>query len=544
MRLSPREEDHLWLHMAGSVAQKRLARGLRLNYTESVALLATQVLEFIRDGKTVAELMTLGAQMLGRRQVMDGVAAMLDEVQVEGTFVDGTKLVTIHTPIAKVDGDLTLALYGSFLPVPQLEVFGPLSPTSIEPGAIMTPDTTIALNAGRKTRVLQLTNLSDRPIQIGSHYHLIEANPYLEMDRKQAYGHRLNIAAGTAVRFEPGDQKTVSIVPIGGHRIISGGNNVATGVVDESRVDAIVAKAVAKGFHHRVLDSKNLPRHVTQSGFHMCTMPRSVYAQTYGPTTGDIIRLGDTDLFICVENDLTTYGDECKFGGGKVIREGMGQASGRNASQVVDTIITNALIIDYTGIYKADIGIKNGMIVAIGKGGNPDVMDYVTTNLIVGVNTEVIAGEGLLLTAGGVDTHVHFICPQLCTEALSSGVTTLVGGGTGPATGTKATTCTPGPAHLKLMLLATDAMPLNIGLTSKGNTSSCVHKNIAQSYGLTKRIEAVRKCRGITKHDMKLNDALPVITVDPETYKVHADHHLLTCLPATSLPLAQRYFLF
>ncbi|KAL7692175.1 putative urease, beta subunit, urease, gamma/gamma-beta subunit, urease, beta subunit superfamily [Plasmopara halstedii] len=292
MKLSPREEDHLILHMAGIVAQKRLARGLRLNYSESVALIATQVLELIRDGKTVAELMMLGAQMLGRRQVMEGVAAMMDEIQVEGTFPDGTKLVTIHNPISSLNGNLSLALYGSFLPVPNLEIFGPVDTTqTIVPGEIITPDTNIILNVGRETRVLQLTNLSDRPIQVGSHYHLIEANPYLEMDRIVAYGHRLNIPAGTAVRFEPGDQKTVSIVPIAGNRVICGGNNLATGVVDTLKVDTIVANAVAQGFHHRKLDWTKVPDYATKPKFGICQMSRSVYAQTYGPTTNDKVRL-------------------------------------------------------------------------------------------------------------------------------------------------------------------------------------------------------------------------------------------------------------
>ncbi|TMW56341.1 hypothetical protein Poli38472_006351 [Pythium oligandrum] len=469
MRLSPREEDHLLLHTAGVLAQKRLARGLRLNYTEAVALLATQVLEFIRDGKSVAELMTLGTQLLGRRHVLDGVAEILDEVQVEGTFPDGTKLVTIHHPIATMDGNLSLALYGSFLPIPSLDRFPAPEAMVSTPGDVITPDEDIVLNGDRQVAALQITNLSDRPIQVGSHYHLIETNPYLEMDRKRAYGYRLNIPSGTAVRFEPGDQKTVSIVPIGGKKVITGGNNLASGVVDPAKVDAIVAKAVEQGFHHKAMEDA-----VAQSlgsALKLCRMPRSVYAQTYGPTTGDVVRLGDMDLYIAVEKDFTVYGDECKFGGGKVLREGMGQASGLFAHQVLDTIITNALVIDYTGIYKADIGIKNGLISGIGKGGNPDVMEGVMPNMIVGVNTEVIAGEGLILTAGGFDAHVHFICPQLCTEALASGLTTLVGGGTGPATGTNATTCTPGPNHMRLMLQATDSVPMNIGLTGKGNTS-------------------------------------------------------------------------
>jgi urease subunit alpha len=198
---------------------------------------------------------------------------------------------------------------------------------------------------------------------------------------------------------------------------------------------------------------------------------RSTYAQIYGPTTGDKVRLGDTSLVLQVEKDLATYGDECKFGGGKTIREGMGQAAGVGDKDALDCIITNALIVDHTGIYKADVGMKNGLISAIGKGGNPDVMAGVTAGMIVGVTTEVIAGEGLILTAGGIDTHIHYICPQQAHEAIAAGITTMVGGGTGPATGTCATTCTPGSHYLKMMLQATDDLPLNFGFTGKGNTS-------------------------------------------------------------------------
>jgi urease subunit alpha len=183
------------------------------------------------------------------------------------------------------------------------------------------------------------------------------------------------------------------------------------------------------------------------------------------------VRLGDTGLLAEVERDHTTYGDECKFGGGKVLRDRMGQMAGIDDDRALDVVITNALVIDWTGIYKADVGIKRGRIVGIGKAGNPRVMGGVSDDLWVGVTTEAIAGEGLILTAGGVDTHVHFICPQQIHEALASGVTTMVGGGTGPATGTKATTCTPGVRHIELMLQATDAFPVNIGLTGKGNTS-------------------------------------------------------------------------
>src|SRR5687768_14152273 len=198
---------------------------------------------------------------------------------------------------------------------------------------------------------------------------------------------------------------------------------------------------------------------------------RSHYADIYGPTTGDRVRLADTALVAEVEADATVYGDECKFGGGKVLRDGMGQAAGVTDERALDCVITNALIVDWTGIRKADVGIKNGRIAGIGKAGNPDVMAGVTDGMIVGVTTEAIAGEGLILTAGGIDAHIHFICPQQGYEALASGVTTFIGGGTGPATGTNATTCTPGARHVELMLAATDALPLNVGFLGKGNTS-------------------------------------------------------------------------
>ncbi|UXM95801.1 urease subunit alpha [Bartonella sp. HY329] len=199
------------------------------------------------------------------------------------------------------------------------------------------------------------------------------------------------------------------------------------------------------------------------------TLSRKAYAQMFGPTTGDRVRLADTELFIEVERDLTTYGEEVKFGGGKVIRDGMGQSQLSNAQGAMDSVITNALIIDYSGIYKADIGLKNGLIAAIGKAGNPDVQDNVT--IIIGPGTEIIAGEGRIITAGGVDTHIHYICPQQIEEALCSGVTTMFGGGTGPAHGTLATTCTPGPWHMARMIEAVDNLPMNIGFAGKGNAS-------------------------------------------------------------------------
>jgi urease subunit alpha len=200
-------------------------------------------------------------------------------------------------------------------------------------------------------------------------------------------------------------------------------------------------------------------------------MDRRNYSDIYGPTTGDRVRLGDTNLFAEVEADATVYGDECKFGGGKVLRDGMGQGSGVSDERALDCVITNALIVDWTGIRKADVGIKGGRIAGVGKAGNPDVMEGVSERMVIGVTTEAIAGEGMILTAGGIDTHIHFICPQQVYEALASGVTTFIGGGTGPATGTNATTCTPGSRHIELMLQATDALPMNFGFLGKGNTS-------------------------------------------------------------------------
>jgi urease subunit alpha len=209
-------------------------------------------------------------------------------------------------------------------------------------------------------------------------------------------------------------------------------------------------------------------------------MKRAEYVQMFGPTVGDKVRLADTDLIIEVERDFTTYGEEVKFGGGKVIRDGMGQSQRSRSAGAVDTIITNALIFDHSGIVKADIGIRDGIIAAIGKAGNPDVQPNV--RIVIGPGTEVIAGEGKIVTAGGIDTHVHYICPQQIDEALYSGVTTMLGGGTGPATGTAATTCTPGPWHIQRMLLAAEAFPMNIGIFGKGNASSAA--------GLVEQIEA------------------------------------------------------
>src|SRR6201991_2994766 len=199
------------------------------------------------------------------------------------------------------------------------------------------------------------------------------------------------------------------------------------------------------------------------------TMSRSAYAHMFGPTLGDRLRLADTALVLKIEQDRAIYGEEVKFGGGKVIRDGMGQSQASRAQGAVDTVITNAVIVDHWGILKADVGLTDGRIRKIGKAGNPDIQSGV--DIVIGPGTEVIAGEGKILTAGGVDAHIHFICPQQVEEAIASGITTMIGGGTGPATGTNATTCTPGPWHLARMLQAAEGLPVNVAFAAKGNTS-------------------------------------------------------------------------
>ena len=237
MHLTPREVDKLILHQAGFLAQKRLARGVRLNYVEAVALIATQLLELIRDGRSVAELMDLGRRFLGTAEVLDGVADMVDEVQVEGTFPDGTKLVTVHHPIVAEHGDRALALYGSFLEpeTPAPSAGRPASAAAGAPGEVLTAAGQITLNEGRSPIDLAVANSGDRPIQVGSHYHFFETNRALVFDRRAAYGHRLDIPAGTAVRFEPGERRTVRLVPIAGGRTVRGGNAWASGPVDAGR---------------------------------------------------------------------------------------------------------------------------------------------------------------------------------------------------------------------------------------------------------------------------------------------------------------------
>ncbi|OJA08723.1 hypothetical protein AZE42_07089 [Rhizopogon vesiculosus] len=470
MYILPREHDKLLLHQAGFLAQKRLARGLQLNINEAIALIASQLQERIRDGHhSVAELMHHGKTLLGRRHVLPSVPPRLHEIQVEGTFPDGVFLVTVHDPICTDDGNLESALYSSFLPVPSQDKFPAVETTIISreslPGAIIARKERITINAGRERIRLKVTNHGDRPIQVGSHYHFTETNGALEFDRVKANGMRLDIPAGTAVRFEPGDSKTVKLCAITGKKIITGGNSIAARMGDGLKRGTFIDQGKLLGAFSHCPEPGELEVHEDT------TIGHEEYISMYGPTVGDRIRLGDTSLWVEIERDAAFYGEESKFGGGKSIRDGMGQiVSRRHLESHLDLVITNAVIIDWTGIHKADIGVKNGKIVGISKAGNPDIMN-VTDNMIIGSSTEVIAGEKLIVTAGAVDAHVHYICPQQVTEALAAGTTTMIGGGTGPSAGTNATTCTSSPFYMKTMLAATDGLPMNFAFTGKGNDS-------------------------------------------------------------------------
>ncbi|MDO4910198.1 MAG: urease subunit beta, partial [Corynebacterium sp.] len=327
----------------------------------------------------------------------------------------------------------------------------------------------IILNEGRPRTTVTVANTGDRAIQVGSHYHFFEANPALAFDREAAWGTHLDIASGTAIRFEPGEEKTVTLVPFGGNRKAYGFYGITEGALDD---EAVRKEAVEK---LKELNFKNLPGTATPGG-EPATLTREHYASLYGPTVGDQVQLADTNLKIEITEDLTAvaYGDESVYGGGKAIRDGMAQSplATREGDKTPDTVITGALIVDAVrGIIKADVGIRDGKIVALGKAGNPDMQEGVHPELIIGAGTEIIAGEHRILTAGGVDTHIHYICPQQAVEGLANGITTFFGGGTGPAEGTKGTTCTPGAAHINTMLLSAETMPVNTGFLGKGSGS-------------------------------------------------------------------------
>ncbi|WFC97325.1 urease [Malassezia yamatoensis] len=427
MHLLPRERDKLQLRTAGVLAQQRLSRGIRLNKIEATALLSVVLLERIRDGDS-------------------SVSSLMQYVYAYQ--------VTLVDPICTPSGDLVRALYGSGLAIPHENLFPAREiPEGPVPGeTVVSEDAApIVLFPERHRISIKLTNAGDRAIQVGSHFPLEKVNSSLVFDRELATDYKLDVAAGTAIRFEPGDCKKVTLVQLGS------------------------AAQSAKS-------ATNEPRDQSSTEPKPCELSRASYASLYGPTVGDRVRLADTNLWVVVEKDFALYGDECTFGGGKVIRDSMGQASGRRAADVLDTVITNALIIDYTGIIKADIGIKDGVIVGIGKAGNPDTMQGVTPQMVIGSCTEVIAGENLITTAGGLDSHVHMLSMDMCEEGLASGLTTMIGGGTGPAAGTRATTCTPGPWHIQRMLKASDTLPMNFLFSAKGNDS--------QEPGLIDQIEA------------------------------------------------------
>jgi urease len=310
-----------------------------------------------------------------------------------------------------------------------------VSPT-LPPIEINPPPVAASSSSSSSPHLIELavTNTGDRPIQVGSHYPFLETNAALVFDRKLSLGRRLNVPAGASVRFEPGEQKTVTLVNIGGNRIVNCGNGLTSGDgggrsggknVDNVNWSDVERRMEQKGGFGNVTAAQ-----VPEGKAHVVS--RSAYADAYGPTVGDRIRLGDTSLFARIQYDHTYYGDECKFGGGKVIREGMGQMTSASASLALDTVITNAVIIDAKlGIIKADIGIKGNKIHNIGKAGNPDTQNGVTLTpgkeMIVGPTTDVIAGEKMIVTAGGIDAHVHFICPQQCDDAIASGLTTMYG---------------------------------------------------------------------------------------------------------------------
>lgn len=285
------------------------------------------------------------------------------------------------------------------------------------PGEIICSDEPVAINVGRQVVTVEVVNTGDRPITVGSHYHFAEVNPALRFDRKAAWGCRQNIIAGGMTRFEPGIGQHVELVPFAGRRIAAG------------------FRASAQG--------RSMP-----------DIPRQLYASMLGPTIGDRLHLADTDLFVEIEEDRCVGGDEIVFGGGKNGRESQAPSHAPRAQGTPDLVVTNVVIVDHWGIIKADVGIRDGRFVAIGKSGNPDIMDGVDPALVIGPSTELMNGAGQIMTAGAIDTHVHMISPDMCRVALEAGITTLVGGGTGPISGSLATLATPGPWWLERMFEA------------------------------------------------------------------------------------------
>ncbi len=328
-------------------------------------------------------------------------------------------------------------------------------------GEYIPTDGKIIANKGKKTIKLKVSNTGDRPIQVGSHTHFSEANKALEFDREKALGFHLNTPSGTSVRFEPGESKHVEVVEFGGTKTIFGFSGLVSGDLESKKQEAI-KKINENNF-------KNISENVESESTSL-EIPHNRYVELFGPTVGDKVRLADTELVMEIEKDMIKYGDELVFGGGKSARDGLGQASGVLREESADLVITNAMIIDpVLGIIKADIGIKDGKILGVGNAGNPNVMDDI--DIVVSSNTEIISGEHTICTPGTIDSHIHFISPQQAIDAICNGVTTMIGGGTGPADGTNATTCTPGEWNIHKMIEAVEEYPLNFGFLCKGNDS-------------------------------------------------------------------------
>ncbi|KAL7669594.1 hypothetical protein ACOME3_010241 [Neoechinorhynchus agilis] len=468
MFLSQNEMGNLTLHNAGFLAQRRLARGVRLNYKEAVALLTSQCLEYIREGiEDDAMLADSVRRLLGYRQVMTGVPSMIRELSFVADFQCGTRPIVITNPICSLNGDLAMALMGSFLPEPDLDLFGSVGDEKTDPpGNIEIHDNSdIDLNPNKlETRTVTVVNSSDSKIIVGSHFHFIEVNKALQFDRSVAYGMRLSIPAGTSFEFP-------ACFAIGGERIVRGGNWVCDGPLTDEALKKSIKNMRKRGFSHKLSNE-------SQERPPGAVMPRSIYVQQYGPTTGDLIKLGDTNLFVEVEHDLTVHGDEAVHGIGKVIREGMGQMANARNDRALDTVITNVVIIDAVlGVIKADIGIREGLIVNIGNAGNPHTMEHVTDGLIIGLGTNIISGEGLLATAGSVVIANVGPGGNVCEQCAKCGITTLfvLGGGGG------GNICLSGPGAVKSVLQSTDNYPLNVGCIVRSGAS--------KSEGLAKEVE-------------------------------------------------------
>ncbi len=341
-------------------------------------------------------------------------------------------------------------------------------------------DEPVPLNVGRRRVVVTVSNIGDRAVQVGSHYHFFEVNRALRFDRAAAYGMHLDIASGTAVRFEPGDTRTVTLCEFGGTRELAGfaglvhdGGDQVAPLDDPGIRSGAFRRAVERGFLSAADDSGGecaADRREPEPA----VLPRRTYVDLFGPSVGDRFTLADTNLVVEVERDCNAgaFGDEAVYGGGKAVRDGMAQdPAATAASGALDLVITNVVVLDgVLGVVKGDLGVRAGRIVGIGKAGNPRTQDGVSPGLVIGPGTEVISGEHLVATAGAVDTHVHFLAPQQVEEALTNGVTTMIGGGTGPADGSKGTTCTPGPWHIGRMLQAVEELPVNVGLLGKATS--------------------------------------------------------------------------